>query len=244
MSFLLIKKFFSYFKKSLIISPDKFIERISPIKKMENDTPPEPKENSINKEKPRNLAESDHSLIQVEATNEDHERAEIFKLCQKQYKDLMEINSEIKKKYWYTIWWINFCLGVHVVFTITFFIYFMNPKDPIHEPIVLLGVLLFLLNSSCFVYGKIAMDKKCSVKTLKFTKLSCLSFVLNASLVVLLIYTEKQVGVIPSGFGSFSHATFLIGGRGIEKHFLKREKICSQLQPIIETYAFDFNLEV
>jgi len=178
----------------------------------------------------------------IEPDVERHEKEKMMTDYQNLYTELMKINSLIEKDYQYCIRWIEFCLGTNIIFAITFFIYFMNPKNHKYEPIVFLGELLFLFNAFCFSYGVVGISKKCPDKTLKFLRLIYVDLFISLCLTAWLFSRREEVGMILSLFGTISTLTVLVTGRGITLYFQRRRNICKLLQPIAQKYSLTFDI--
>lgn len=179
----------------------------------------------------------------VEPDAERHlEKDKIMTDYQNLYSELIKLNALIEKNYQYCLRWIEFCLATNIIFAITFFVYFMNPKDHAFTPIVFLGELLFLYNAFCFGYGIAGISAKCPDKTLYFLKLIYIGLFISLSLTAWLVSRREPVGIILSLFGSVSILTVLITGRGITMYFQRRKNICTSLQPIAQKYSLTFDI--
>jgi len=187
---------------------------------------------------------NEHSLIQTQELKEDIEKNDYVERYQKNYKELVKINSLIDHRYRYCTKWMEFSLATNVIFSITFMIYFMNPTDQPYDSIVFLGEILFLVNSFCFGYGIMAIYQRCPLKTRYFLKLLYMNLFGNLFLAIWLVYLKEQLGVIPSAFGCFSNIIVLVTGRGIVSYFFKRKEIYTRIQPIAETHSLSLNPEV
>lgn len=180
----------------------------------------------------------------IETDVERHDQKDkIMTDYQNLYSELIKLNALIEKNYQYCLRWIEFCLATNIIFAITFFIYFMNPKDHAFDPIVFIGELLFLYNAFCFGYGIAGISQKCPDKTLYFLKLIYIGLFISLSLTAWLVSRREPVGIILSLFGSASILTVLITGRGITIYFQRRRNICISLQPIAQKYSLTFDID-
>lgn len=180
--------------------------------------------------------------IRVENLITQNTRNEIMSIYQKQYSELARINYLIQKKYRCCICWTEFCLVSNVIFTITFAIFFLNPKDHSYDSVFFLGISIFFLNSICFGYGLASIHKRSAHNTMRFTKLLSLDVCMDSFLLGWLSWIRQQVGMLFAIFVLIETVICLFAIRGMADKFKRRHELYLDLRAIADTN--ELNLDV
>jgi hypothetical protein len=169
-------------------------------------------------------------------------RNEVMNNYQKQYSELSRLNFLIQRKYRCCICWTEFCLVSNVIFTITFAIFFLNPKDHSYDSVFFLGVSIFFLNSICFGYGLASIHKRSAANTMRFTRLLSIDVCMDIFLLGWLCWIKQQVGILFAIFVLIETVICLLAIRGLADKFKRRFELYLDLKAIAETN--DLNLDI
>jgi hypothetical protein len=198
-------------------------------------------ENSEEKNEKANDNKSEEEL-KAENVTSQNQRIEVMNMYQRNYSELARINYHIQKKYRCCICWTEFCLVSNIIFTITFAIFFLNPKDNSYDSVFFLGISIFFLNSLCFGYGLASIHKRSPQNTIRFTRLLSLDVCVDMFLLIWLCWMKQQIGMLFAIFVLVETVICLVAIRGMAGKFKRRHELYLDLRAIADTY--ELNLDV